>query len=158
MKDHSWASSPAARKIMQGNRSKDTAPELAIRRAVHALGLRYRVAVRPLHGIRRSADLVFPRAKVAVFVDGCFWHGCPEHYREPASNIEFWRLKVATNRARDIETTELFRLSGWVVLRFWAHDDPMIAAEKIRQVVGQRRSHVANPHDRPDQGIDGAVR
>lgn len=143
---------------MQGNRSRDTAPELAIRRAVHALGLRYRVAVRPLHGIRRSADLVFPRAKVAVFVDGCFWHGCPEHYREPASNVDFWRLKVATNRARDLETTELFRLSGWVVLRFWAHDDPMIAAEEIRQVVGRRRSESENPHDRPDQGIDGAVR
>lgn len=143
---------------MQGNRSKDTKPELAVRRAVHALGLRYRVAVRPLHGIRRSADLVFPRAKVAVFVDGCFWHGCPEHYREPVSNVDFWRLKVSTNRARDLETTELFRLSGWVVLRFWAHDDPVVAADEIRRVVGQRRSEIANSYDRPDHGIDGVVR
>ena len=95
MKDPGWASSPATRKVMQGNRSRDTKPELAVRRAVHALGLRYRVAQQPLREVRRSADLVFPSVKVAVFVDGCFWHGCPEHYREPGSHIDYWRPKIA---------------------------------------------------------------
>lgn len=157
MKNPGWASSPVARKIMQANRSKDTEPELAIRRAVHALGLRYQVSVRPLPGVRRSVDILFPRVKVAVFVDGCFWHGCPEHYREPASNVEFWRHKVARNRARDLETTELFRLSGWVVLRFWAHDDPVLAADEIRRAVGQRRYDIANSDTLPDQGTNGAA-
>jgi DNA mismatch endonuclease (patch repair protein) len=135
---------------MQGNRSRDTKPELAVRRAVHALGLRYRVAEQPLREVRRSADLVFPRVKVAVFVDGCFWHGCPEHYREPGSHVDYWRLKVDTNRARDFETTELFSLAGWTVLRFWAHEDPDVVAGQIRSVVGQRRRALAkqsNPQD-----------
>lgn len=134
---------------MQGNRSRDTKPELAVRRAVHALGLRYRVAEQPLREIRRSADLVFPRVKVAVFVDGCFWHGCPEHYREPGSHIDYWRLKIDTNRARDLETDELLRLAGWTVLRFWAHEDPVLVAEKIRHVVGQRRNIISERAETP---------
>ncbi|WP_223915798.1 very short patch repair endonuclease [Arthrobacter sp. NicSoilC12] len=147
MKDPGWASSPAARKVMQGNRSRDTKPELAVRRAAHALGLRYWVAEQPLREVRRTADLVFPRVKVAVFVDGCFWHGCPEHYREPGSHIDYWRLKIDTNRARDLETTELLSRAGWTVLRFWAHEDPILVAAQIRSVVGQRRSALAKPSD-----------
>jgi DNA mismatch endonuclease (patch repair protein) len=139
MEDPGWASSPAVRKVMQGNRSRDTKPELAVRRAVHALGLRYRVAQRPLPDLRRSADLVFPRIKVAVFVDGCFWHGCPGHYRSPTSHADYWSDKVARNRARDRETVELLRLQGWVALRFWSHNDPLLVAEEIRCVVEQRR-------------------
>ncbi|MGH6915044.1 MAG: DNA mismatch repair protein Vsr, partial [Geminicoccales bacterium] len=80
MNDKSWASNAGTRASMQANKSRDTKPELALRRAVHAMGLRYRVAARPLPALRRTADLVFTRAKVAVFVDGCFWHGCPQHH------------------------------------------------------------------------------
>lgn len=144
MKDLGWASSPAVRKVMQGNHSRDTKPELAVRRAVHALGLRYRVAQRPLPELKRSADLVFPRTKVAVFIDGCFWHGCPEHYRAPSVHSDYWREKIAGNRSRDRETVELLSLRGWVALRFWSHDDPLLVAEAIRFVVAQRHSELVN--------------
>lgn len=130
---------------MQGNRSRDTKPELAVRRAVHALGLRYWVAKRPLCDVRRTADLVFPRVQVAVFVDGCFWHGCPEHYRVPASHTEYWDEKITANQARDRETGELLRLQGWVALRFWSHIDPLLAAEEIRRVVDYRSKALAKP-------------
>ena len=90
------ASNDGVRKSMQSNRGRDTKPELALRRAVHALGLRYRVSVRPLPALRRTADLVFTKAKVAVFMDGCFWHGCPEHHTKAATNSEYWAKKVPT--------------------------------------------------------------
>ena len=99
----SWATSPATRRSMQANRSRDTGPEVAVRRAVHRLGLRYRVDVRPLPAVRRRADLVVRRAQVAVFIDGCWWHGCPDHYRAPRANSDYWSAKVARNQARDLE-------------------------------------------------------
>lgn len=136
---------------MQGNRSRDTKPELAVRRAVHALGLRYGVAQRPLRDVPRTADLVFPRVKVAVFVDGCFWHGCPEHYRVPVSNKDYWAEKITANRARDRETVELLRLQDWVSLRFWSHSDPLLAAEEIRCVVERRRDALANGNHSANQ-------
>ena len=131
----SWASSPAIRKTMLGNRSRDTAPELAVRRAVHALGLRYRVAYRPEPRLRRTADLVFTRARVAVFIDGCYWHGCPEHYIEPARNVDYWRPKIARNRERDAETSAALGEAGWRVLRFWSHEDPHDVARRIAEAV-----------------------
>ena len=131
----SWASTPAIRKTMLGNRSRDTAPEMLVRRAVHAMGLRYRVAFRPEPGIRRTADLVFTRARVAVFIDGCYWHGCPEHYIEPKRNVDYWRPKIARNRARDEETTAALAARGWRVLRFWSHEDPVWVAGEIRRAV-----------------------
>ena len=91
----SWASSEATRKKMRGNRSRDTSPELRVRSLVHRRGLRYRVAQRPIPTLRRTADLVFRRAKVAVNVDGCFWHGCEQHYKEPKTNTEYWMLYKA---------------------------------------------------------------
>lgn len=131
----SWATTPAIRKTMLGNRSRDTAPELKVRRAVHAMGLRYRVAYRPEPALRRTADLVFTRARVAVFIDGCYWHGCPEHYIEPASNVDYWRPKIARNRERDEETTAALTAAGWHVLRFWSHEDPAEVAATIRAEV-----------------------
>lgn len=131
----SWATTPAIRKTMLGNRSRDTAPELKVRRAVHAMGLRYRVAYRPEPGLRRTADLVFTRARVAVFIDGCYWHGCPEHYIEPASNVDYWRPKIARNRERDAETTAALTAAGWHVLRFWSHEDPGEVAARIAREV-----------------------
>lgn len=138
-KPDSWASTPGVRASMRSNKGRDTRPELALRSAVHALGLRYRVSVRPIEGLRRTADLVFPRLKVAVFLDGCFWHGCPEHHTRAATNTEYWANKVIQNQRRDRETD--FRLSdeGWTVLRFWEHEDPGEAAARIHEVVRLRR-------------------
>src|SRR5829696_7027401 len=104
---NSWASTPAVRATMRANRGRDTGPELALRRALHARGLRYFVNRRPVSSLRRTADLVFPRVKVAVFVDGCFWHGCPKHHTPAKTNSDFWANKVERNRERDAETGRL---------------------------------------------------
>lgn len=136
----SWASSPAVRKSMQGNRSRDTSPELAVRRALHAMGLRYRVAARPLPGLRRTADIVFRPARVAVFVDGCFWHGCPEHYVPPSSNTDYWLPKISRNQERDRETTTALEAAGWLVLRYWEHQPAAVIVHEIAANVAARRN------------------
>lgn len=123
---------------MANTRGRDTTSELALRRAVHALGLRYRVDVRPVPSIRRRADLVFARATVAVFLDGCFWHGCPEHISWPRRNAAYWRSKIEANQRRDIETDGLLRASGWTVVRVWEHEVPSEAARQIERVVRGR--------------------
>lgn len=128
----SWASSEAIRKTMQGCRYRDTKPELALRSAVHRLGLRYRTTVRPLPSLARTADLVFFGPKLAVFMDGCFWHGCPEHSSVPLSHSSYWEAKLKRNRERDAETDEALRTEGWTVLRIWEHEDPLVAAEKVK--------------------------
>ncbi|QSR24038.1 very short patch repair endonuclease [Nocardioides aromaticivorans] len=120
--NESWASSPGVRRGMQGNRGRDTKPEMAVRRGVHAAGLRFRVDYRPIRELNRRADLVFTRAKVAVFVDGCFWHGCPTHHKVAKSNAAFWAQKVARNRERDAETDRILSDAGWTVIRVWEHD------------------------------------
>ncbi|WP_374955473.1 very short patch repair endonuclease [Streptomyces sp. Ru72] len=133
--DHaSWATTPGTRRSMQGNKGRDTKPELALRRAVHALGLRYRVSTRPLPHLRRTADLVFTRARIAVFLDGCFWHGCPEHHTVATSNADYWSSKVEANRRRDRETDRLLGEAGWSVLRVWEHEDPLAAAARVREL------------------------
>lgn len=136
----SWASSPGVRASMQSNKGRDTKPELALRSAAHALGLRYRVSVRPIRELRRTADLVFPRLKVAVFLDGCFWHGCPEHHTVAATNAAFWAEKVESNRARDRDTDRRLADAGWTSIRVWEHEDPNAAAERIREIVSARRT------------------
>jgi DNA mismatch endonuclease (patch repair protein) len=125
---------------MRGNRSRDTRPELGVRRACHALGLRYRVCARPVRSVRRTADLVFGPARTAVFVDGCFWHGCPSHFRPPMTNRGYWAAKIAANRARDRQTDRLLAAAGWAVVRVWEHDDPAAAAARIAALVARRRS------------------
>jgi DNA mismatch endonuclease (patch repair protein) len=136
----SWATSAAVRSVMRGNRGRDTRPELALRSAVHALGMRYRVNARPLKGVRRTADLVFPGQRVAVFLDGCFWHGCSDHYRPAAKNSEFWSTKIDETRRRDVDTDRRLAGEGWTVIRVWEHEDPSQAAERIGAVVsGLRR-------------------
>lgn len=124
---------------MQANRSRDTGPELAIRSLLHRRGLRYRVVARPIPEVRRTADIVFTRAKVAVFVDGCFWHVCPQHYREPASNVGYWREKARRNVERDRETDALLTAAGWTVVRVWEHVDPADAVERIAEIVAAIR-------------------
>lgn len=136
----SWASSETVRRVMQGNRSRDTVPELAVRKAAQALGLRYRVDARPISSLNRRADLVFTRARVAVFVDGCFWHGCPEHHTVSKTNEDYWWEKVVNNRRRDRETDRLLSASGWLVVRIWEHESPDAAAERLVTTVRSRRA------------------
>lgn len=136
----SWASSPAVRGRMQLQRTRDTAPELAIRRRLHARGLRYRVDATPIRGFRRRADIVFGPSRVAVFVDGCFWHGCPRHgSRATRANPDYWSAKVARNRQRDEDTDAQLASAGWLSIRIWEHDDPDATAERIAAAVASRR-------------------
>lgn len=123
---------------MRANRRRDTKPELAIRSALHRMGLRYRVDVAPLPNRRRRADIVFPRQRVAVFVDGCFWHGCPEHGLVPRANRDYWLDKIGRNRKRDAETQTALREAGWMAVRIWEHEEPLIAATRVADVVHTR--------------------
>lgn len=117
---------------MTGNRRADTAPELALRRLLHARGLRYRKDHRvDAGGVRATADVVFPRARVAVFVDGCYWHGCPQHCRMPARNVAYWEAKIGRNRERDRRTTAALKDAGWTVVRVWEHESPEQAAAQV---------------------------
>ena len=124
---------------MQLQRGRDTAPELALRRALHRRGRRYRVDVPTVPGTRRRVDIAFSKARVAVFVDGCFWHGCPEHGQR-AHNVNgwYWRKKIAGNRRRDADTDARLRAAGWAVVRVWEHDDPEKAAMLIGHKVDSR--------------------
>jgi DNA mismatch endonuclease, patch repair protein len=120
---------------MRANRGRDTRPELALRSAVHALGVRYRVNARPLPQLRRTADLVFTRAKVAVFLDGCFWHACPQHFRPTKAHEGFWGVKISESQRRDKDTDRQLADAGWTVIRVWEHEDPVAAAERIAATV-----------------------
>jgi DNA mismatch endonuclease, patch repair protein len=134
------ASTPAVRRVMQGNRRRDTRPEIALRSAVHRLGLRYRVDAKlPLPGLRRRADLTFTRAKVAVFLDGCFWHSCPSHGTAPGINSGYWTAKLARNTMRDSDTDRRLAEAGWTSIRVWEHEDAAEAARSIAAVVSARR-------------------
>jgi DNA mismatch endonuclease (patch repair protein) len=120
---------------MLAQRRKDTVPEIALRKALHARGLRFRVHRRPIASIHREADIVFASRRVAVFVDGCWWHGCPEHRTPPVANREWWAAKIAVTRARDGDTNRRLADAGWTVIRVWEHEHPAVAAEGIRRVV-----------------------
>lgn len=132
------ASSPAVRKRMQATPGRDTAAELRVRRALHAQGLRYSIDAKPLSNLQRRADIVFRRARVAVFVDGCFWHGCPIHATWPKANARFWRDKIHANRRRDADTDLQLSNAGWLVFRTWEHDHPQTVAARIAKAVRRR--------------------
>lgn len=128
----SWATSPATRRSMLGNRGRNTKPELLLRSALHRLGYRFRIDMRPLTDLNRRADIVFTRQRIAIFVHGCFWHGCPDHYVAPKSNSTYWAEKVERNIARDAETVALLRQAGWRPIVIWEHqplDDSVRAVE-----------------------------
>lgn len=133
--ESSWASSRSVRAVMRGNRKRDTRPELALRRAVHRQGLRFRVCRRPIPEIAGTADLVFATARVAVFLDGCFWHGCPQHFGPPRTNASYWTPKIERNRRHDAMVNEALQSAGWTVIRVWEHEDAEMAADKIQLVV-----------------------
>lgn len=124
---------------MKKIRQRDTSVELALRSELHARGLRYRIQVPVLSKPRRVADVAFKGLRVAVFVDGCFWHGCPQHATWPKQNAEFWRAKIRANQQRDRDTDDRLRGEGWAVVRAWAHESPERVAAKVASIVGQRR-------------------
>ncbi|MEV5754946.1 very short patch repair endonuclease [Actinoallomurus sp. NPDC052308] len=126
---------------LRARRVRDTAPEVALRKAVHALGLRFRLHVPVLR--RCTPDFILPRWRVAVFVDGCYWHGCPQHspseFKGP--NAERWRQKIQTNRARDRRQDEQLAAAGWQVIRVWECEikkDVRSAADRVRSAVETR--------------------
>jgi len=118
-------------------RQKGTDAEVALRQEMYRIGLRYRVDYEVLRKPRRAADVAFPGRKIAVFVDGCFWHGCPEHATWPKQNAEFWREKIEANRRRDADTNDRLRSLGWTVLRFWSHESPTEAARTVAHMVAE---------------------
>ncbi|MFG2295351.1 very short patch repair endonuclease [Streptomyces sp. NPDC048603] len=131
------------RRRMSSQKSRDTGVEVALRKLLHASGLRYRIHRRPMKGVRREADIVFGPVKVAVFVDGCFWHGCPEHATWPRNNAEFWRTKIEGNRRRDVDTDVRLAEAGWLPVRIWEHEDATVAAERVIEAVAERREAAA---------------
>jgi DNA mismatch endonuclease (patch repair protein) len=131
---------------MSTQRREGTAPEVALRRALHALGLRYRVHRAPVPSLRRKADVVFGPSRVAVFVDGCFWHGCPQHGRRHHDvNSWYWPDKIARNRRRDADTDQALASAGWLAVRVWEHEvmsgGPELAGAValVREAVVSRR-------------------
>lgn len=125
---------------MASVRQKGTDAEIALRRELYQRGLRYRVGFEVLKKPRRVADISFPGLMIAIFIDGCFWHGCPQHATWPKHNSEFWRQKIEANRTRDTDTNERLQSIGWTVLRFWEHEPPSEAAETVVQTVAMIKS------------------
>jgi DNA mismatch endonuclease, patch repair protein len=125
---------------MKGNRRVDTRPEVALRSELHRRGLRFRkeVALRPAQRLRR-VDIVFPAARLAVFIDGCFWHGCPEHGNQPKVNTSYWSVKLARNVARDEQVNAELVEAGWSVIRVWEHEDLTAAARRVEREYRRRQ-------------------
>ncbi len=125
--------------IMRGNTRRNTKPELALRRLVRARGLHYRVDTKPI-GIRYSADLIFTSSRIAVFVDGCFWHACKEHWTAPKTRQKYWRDKARDNRLRDRKANAEYRARGWMALRIWEHDHAKLEAfaDRVAKAVWRR--------------------
>lgn len=136
---------------MRRVRRRDTKPEILLRRELHARGLRFRVDRGVLGDRRRRADIVFGPSRVVVFVDGCFWHGCPEHGTWPKANATFWREKIETNRQRDRDADERFAEEGWHVIRVWEHEAPVDAADVIECAVRARRPGATQPQGVTEQ-------
>lgn len=136
------ASTPEVRARMQAVKLRDSGPELALRRELRALGLTgYRVDAKlPIAGVRRKSDVSFGPARVAVFLDGCYWHMCPDHGSRPKANSEWWLAKFENTQRRDRDTDRRLREAGWLPLRVWEHEDPREAAGRVRDAVLQRRA------------------
>lgn len=127
--------SDVIRRRMETARQRDTAIELELGRELRSLGLSFESNVAPMAGSRSRPDLLFTAARIGVFVNGCFWHGCPEHGTWPKHNADWWRSKIEANRARDARTDMALAGAGWVVLRYWEHDNPRVAAQEIAKYV-----------------------
>ncbi len=132
-----WSTSPNVRNVMRANRKANSGPELKLRSALHRLGFRFRTVTRPA-GQKVVVDILFPGAKVAVFVDGCYWHGCPSHGTTPKTNAGYWIPKIEGNRRRDQHNDEVLRLAGWEPLHIWEHESVAEAVERVATAVRRR--------------------
>jgi DNA mismatch endonuclease (patch repair protein) len=135
--EESWATSPGVRRCMQSNRPRDTQLEVAVRSVLHRAGLRFRKHVRPVPEIACTPDVVFTRARLAVFVDGCYWHGCRRHRTYPRAHGDWWRQKLDGNKARDRRNNRALRAAGWKVLRVWEHEPAPKVVSKVLAVLEQ---------------------
>lgn len=131
---------------------------MAIRSVLHRRGLRFRVDQAPIPGVRRRADIVFRKARVAVFVDGCFWHCCPVHGTWPKANADWWRDKLETNKRRDVDTDRRLRESGWTPIRVWEHENPSEVADRIAELVRRARDHVGGRGPGEGPGVSAIPR
>lgn len=136
-------------------RQSGTKPETELRRELYRLGLRYRVAYPVIARPRRVADVAFLGQKLAVFVDGCFWHGCPLHASWPKHNASFWKNKIEVNRMRDVDTNARLRALGWRVVRIWGHESPVSAARKVFRIIRGVQPLVLVTNTRADKGFGG---
>lgn len=136
-------SSEAALKRMLAAKPRDTAPEKSLRSALHEMGLRFRIDQRLNKKLNRKADIVFRPVRVAVFVDGCFWHGCPIHGTQAKANAEFWKNKIEHNQNRDLDTNVQLKKAGWRVIRIWEHEDTRKVAKRIYNLVVKRKHNKA---------------
>ncbi len=134
------ASSPEVAKRMRRQRRRDTRPEIALRQQLHRMGLRFRVDRPVLRQARRRADVVFGPAKVAVFIDGCYWHLCPQHSTLPRANAAWWIEKLERNVLRDRDTDASLEAAGWRVVRVWEHEDMSAAARRIKDLIQASRT------------------
>lgn len=139
MTRESFASTPDVRRKMQRQRRRDTPIEVTLRAELFRRGLRYFVHRRPLPALRREADIVFPVARVAIFVDSCWWHACPEHGSIPRANREWWTEKLRANERRDRDTNARLEAEGWRVVRVWEHETPAEAATRVQRTVAEAR-------------------
>ena len=140
----SWATLPGVRKSMQANRPRDTVGEASLRSALHRVGLRFRKHYRPLPFLRCEADVAFPKLRLAVFFDGCFWHGCPDHGTRPVAHGDWWGRKLDNNKVRDEQNAERLREAGWTVVRVWEHENEQEAVAKIKAAVSSLQSPTLN--------------
>jgi DNA mismatch endonuclease (patch repair protein) len=120
---------------MKNTPQRDTPKEIALRRMLHKRGLRYLVDAPPVPGLRRRADILFRGPRVAVFVDGCFWHSCPQHGTTPVTNRNWWRNKLSENVRRDRDTDRRMHEAGWIVVRVWEHEATSLAVRRVESAV-----------------------
>jgi DNA mismatch endonuclease (patch repair protein) len=144
---------------MAGNRRRDSKPELRLRSALHGAGFRFRVdlpiRVANLRPIR--PDVVFTRSRVAVFVDGCFWHGCPEHGRRPQTNATYWAAKIEINEARDRQQTDALERAGWTVVRVWEHENPEAAVALVATALAPQAASERGASARTENSVDATA-
>jgi len=136
------ASTSVVRRRMQATKQRNTNLELRIRSLLHADGYRYYVDRSPEHGMRSRADLVFPRLRLAVYIDSCFWHCCPLHGTWPKANTRWWRDKLIGNAHRDLEVTRRLQQRGWSVLRIWEHEAPIDALKAVTSAITSLRAQL----------------
>jgi DNA mismatch endonuclease (patch repair protein) len=142
---------------MRANRHRDTGPELWLRRELHGRGFRFKVDSLVISGLRRRVDIVFTRVRLAVFVDGCYWHGCPQHGTRARANSEYWLAKIRENQIRDLDTDKRLTAAGWTVLRIWEHEDIPSAADRVEtayDILSSSPRSGSRRYNTPESSVD----